>query len=125
MPDARSQASPRVSGDLASHYSPQTPTRLVEADELPRQALTAEGKTAVLARTAQQPRGFEGLWRLAPAAATDYARALYAELRVLDASDADLILVEAPPSAFEWQAINDRLGRAAHNEATTASTGDR
>lgn len=126
MPEARSHASPRVSGDLASHYAPQTPTRLVAPDVLADEALAlgpTKAKRAVLARSATPPAGFQGLWRFAPAAAADYARALYAELRVLDASAADLILIEAPPSTSEWQAINDRLRRATHKAEVT--TGDR
>ena len=52
---------------------------------------------------------------MAPADAAGYGRALYAELRVLDASEVDLILVESPPDQAEWQAINDRLRRATHD----------
>jgi L-threonylcarbamoyladenylate synthase len=42
-----------------------------------------------------------------------FARALYAELHACDDHGAGLILVEAPPDAPEWQAIHDRLRRAA------------
>jgi L-threonylcarbamoyladenylate synthase len=42
-----------------------------------------------------------------------YAHALYATLRELDQQGADLILVEQPPQAAEWQGVNDRLRRAA------------
>ena len=44
----------------------------------------------------------------------DFARALYAELRLLDASGMDLILVEAPPADGAWHAVEDRLRRATH-----------
>ena len=37
----------------------------------------------------------------------------YANLRTLDASGAKRILVEAPPTKREWEAVNDRLVRAA------------
>ena len=33
--------------------------------------------------------------------------------RALDAGDGHLLLVERPPQAAEWEAINDRLRRAA------------
>lgn len=43
-----------------------------------------------------------------------YAHGLYAALRALDGTTADLIVVEAPPQSAGWQAVNDRLARAAH-----------
>jgi L-threonylcarbamoyladenylate synthase len=42
-----------------------------------------------------------------------YGHDLYANLRKLDASGAKRILVEAPPATVEWEAVNDRLMRAA------------
>ncbi|PYJ81900.1 MAG: threonylcarbamoyl-AMP synthase [Verrucomicrobia bacterium] len=42
-----------------------------------------------------------------------FARAIYAELHRCDEEGAQLIVVEALPEAEEWQAINDRLRRAA------------
>ncbi len=41
----------------------------------------------------------------------------YAHLRELDSKEVNLILVEAPPRGSEWEAINDRLTRAAHGYA--------
>ena len=52
-------------------------------------------------------------WHTAPRAAAGYAHELYASLRRLDALACELILVEAPPAAPEWQGVNDRLRRAA------------
>jgi L-threonylcarbamoyladenylate synthase len=48
-----------------------------------------------------------------PHDAEAYARAIYAELHQCDGAGADLIVVEAPPPTAEWQAIADRLRRAA------------
>ena len=42
-----------------------------------------------------------------------FARAIYAELHRSDEAGAKLIVVEALPDAGEWQAITDRLRRAA------------
>jgi len=42
-----------------------------------------------------------------------FARAIYAELHRCDEAGAELILVEALPESVEWQAIADRLLRAA------------
>jgi L-threonylcarbamoyladenylate synthase len=48
-----------------------------------------------------------------PRDAPAYARAMYAELHRCEERDARLIIVEAPPSGPEWQAVADRLARAA------------
>lgn len=116
LPDA---AAPRASGTMESHYAPQAPVA----------ALSATGLAAVIAPLAA--RGY----RLAlmdcsgnisagnPAIAlhvrllndpASYAHDLYATLRQLDRADIDLILIESPPVSDAWQAVNDRLGRAAH-----------
>ena len=50
---------------------------------------------------------------MAPASAAEYARRLYALLHQLDESGAARILVAAPPQGEEWEAVHDRLGRAA------------
>jgi hypothetical protein len=54
-----------------------------------------------------------GLCIVMPAATAGYARALYANLRQLDAAGADVILVETPPDSPPWAAEMDRLRRAA------------
>jgi L-threonylcarbamoyladenylate synthase len=48
-----------------------------------------------------------------PHDAEAFARALYAELHRCDEAGAELIVVEAPPDMPEWNAITDRLKRAA------------
>lgn len=113
---------PRVSGSLAAHYAPSSQLRLVDnsggaaleaaADE----ALAQGRRVAVLARSLQPQhhRAAAGLiWHVAPGDATGYAHKLYAALRELDAATPDLILVEAPPHEAAWQAVADRLQRAA------------
>jgi L-threonylcarbamoyladenylate synthase len=113
LPDA---AAPRVSGALDSHYAPRTPLYLVAAAELPARLAALRGKRlAVLAR-AEAPAGLKDVnWKTAPRAAAGYAHELYASLRRLDALGCAAILVEAPPSAPEWQGVNDRLKRASSN----------
>jgi L-threonylcarbamoyladenylate synthase len=49
-----------------------------------------------------------------PATPEGFAHALYAALRAMDGSGADVILVEAPPVDGAWLGVNDRLRRAAH-----------
>ena len=107
---------PRAPGTLAAHYAPRTPLVLLEGDLAVELAasLARQGKrVAVLALSAQQPLlpGLE--WSAAPRDAAGYAHALYAGLRRLDEAGCDTILVERPPQAPEWAAINDRLARAA------------
>lgn len=102
---------PRVSGALAAHYAPRTPLMLAPANRLPAEIAARSGRLAVLSRSIAPQAVFH--WRTAPADPAAYAHELYASLRELDALGADLILVEAPPQAPDWQAVTDRLGRAA------------
>jgi L-threonylcarbamoyladenylate synthase len=114
MPDA---SAPRASGTLDSHYAPRTPAALVELAELGKtlQRLAAVGqKVTVICHTAAPLANVIGQLALPPTAA-GYAHELYAALRTADATGADIILIEAPPSSSEWQGINDRLRRAAHD----------
>jgi L-threonylcarbamoyladenylate synthase len=46
-----------------------------------------------------------------------YGHDLYRNLRELDGHRATRILVEAPPSDAAWEAVNDRLRRAAAGAA--------
>lgn len=103
---------PRVSGALAAHYAPRTPLRLVAPAEM-AQTLTALAgrRLAVLSR--EHAPGEAELWIRAPQEPAAYAQELYANLRRLDAQGAEWMLVEAPPATPDWQAVADRLGRAA------------
>ncbi len=112
-------ATPRVSGSLAAHYAPVTPLRLVAAaamqDTIDQQQASGK-RLAVFAQLQRNhnPNEHTGItWMNAPASAAAYAHELYAALRSLDASGADLILIESPPDTQAWTAIHDRLGRAA------------
>jgi L-threonylcarbamoyladenylate synthase len=51
-----------------------------------------------------------------PTAAADYAAALYEKLHQADAANVNWIAVDLPPDALEWEAVQDRLRRAASNE---------
>jgi len=107
---------PRASGRLKSHYAPQAPLELLPAAQLPARLNTLAGtKLAVLAPAAallDWPAHV--LLRLvAPATAAEYARRLYALLHQLDASGAQRLLVTQPPQGEDWEAVHDRLRRAA------------
>ncbi len=111
---ATTQASPapRVSGSLTAHYAPRTPLQLVVPERLESVLRNSGGNAAVIARSMPLPVSHRH-WIAAPRDATAFAHDLYANLRALDACGADLILVEAPPGDSAWNAIRDRLSRAA------------
>jgi L-threonylcarbamoyladenylate synthase len=119
MPADRDAQAPRASGTLAAHYAPCTPVVLVEASRLEqrvRDELRAGRSLAVLARSPWPGVMREvaaGWWHVAPETAAAYGHDLYANLRSLDANAADLIVVEAPPAEPAWEAVRDRLARAA------------
>ena len=66
----------------------------------------------MLAHTVARPSDFAGVWLRAPADAAAYAHDLYANLRTLDAANADVILIERVPDGDGWLAVRDRLVRA-------------
>ena len=101
---------PRASGTLLAHYAPRTPLRVLAS-----QALTAAAgaAVAVLARR-PAPANYAGpLWIEAAADALCFGHDLYADLRRLDASGAAAIVVEEIPAGAGWDAVRDRLARAA------------
>jgi len=108
-------SAPRASGTLASHYAPRTPASLVAADVLRAEILQLGARDeiiAVLAHTVARPSDFAGVWLRAPADAVAYAHDLYANLRTLDAANADVMLIERVPDGDSWLAVRDRLVRA-------------
>ncbi|MBL0141939.1 MAG: threonylcarbamoyl-AMP synthase [Betaproteobacteria bacterium] len=109
-PGNRDADAPRASGTLAAHYAPATPVTLVDPVALEAQ-VAGPGHCAVLAMRPALPRA--KAWIAAPSDAARYGHDLYANLRSLDAAGADRILVEAPPRQPAWEAVNDRLARAA------------
>jgi L-threonylcarbamoyladenylate synthase len=109
---------PRVSGSLAAHYAPLTPLRRVESGALAGEVarlVRAGRRVAVLAYSGCAPCGASPVccWQAATPEPAAYARAFYANLRALDALGAEVILVEEVPPGPAWQAIADRLSRAA------------
>ena len=110
---------PRASGTLPAHYAPRTRATLLAPDVLRAEVIQLEDRdedVAVLARTVARPADFDDLWLQAPASAAAYAHDLYANLRKLDAANADVILIEAVPNDDDWLAVRDRLTRATRGE---------
>jgi L-threonylcarbamoyladenylate synthase len=119
---------PRASGTLAAHYSPSTPVELVAARTLQSRLSSPEWqgrRVAVWSRV--RPRHGTGggagggarggavlvRWAALPASPERCEELLYRTLRELDAAGAERIIVEAPPEQPEWEAVHDRLNRAA------------
>jgi L-threonylcarbamoyladenylate synthase len=106
-------------GLLRKHYSPKA--RLVvwtwkdEADLRIRgeESAVPMSEIHVIAHSRIPSGAGFGRVSVMPHDATAFARAIYAELHECDEAGADLIVVEAPPQAPEWQAVADRLRRAA------------
>jgi L-threonylcarbamoyladenylate synthase len=91
------------------HYSPRTALLLVKDGKLPDQ-----GRGIYLQH--QHPPSRESVQTIhMPAAAPDYAAALYEVLHQADAGNYSWIAVDPPPNAPEWEAVHDRLCRAASN----------
>lgn len=126
-PHAVDAQAPKASGTLASHYAPQTPLSVVGGDfgETLVAALDRGQRVAVWCGAdrvrqvehAGKSRADALVIRQAPSQPDEYARQLYATLRELDATGCDSILLEAPPQDAAWQAVWDRLRRAASRVA--------
>lgn len=100
-----------VPGSAPRHYAPRTPVR-----EVDRLAMRDAGvDTAVIAR-GTRPVVAGATVRLLPDDPDAYAAQLYAVLRELDGGGFLRILVEALPPDEAWQALANRLERAAHPE---------
>jgi len=112
---------PRVSGSLAAHYAPTRPLELWPADQLASrvQALRERGLRVICwSRFAPVPQPWR--WLSMPADPIECGRQLFAQLRAMDASGADCLLIEAPPVEARWLAVADRLRRAAVGAGSAA-----
>jgi L-threonylcarbamoyladenylate synthase len=110
---------PRMPGSNAKHYSPKTPLSIVDSralEEVVSQLTTDHDKVAVLAMRPPRLANRYMTWINAGRRADVYARELYVNLRALDKSGAKQILVEKVPAGEAWDAVRDRLRRAASAE---------
>jgi len=110
---------PRVPGSDAKHYAPATPLSIVTSGQLEEvvSQLTADHeRVAVLAMRPPRVANKFMTWVNAGRRADVYGRELYVNLRTLDRSGAKEILVEEVPPGEQWDAVRDRLRRAASAE---------
>jgi L-threonylcarbamoyladenylate synthase len=108
----RDSGAPRAPGTLAAHYAPRQPLRLVESDQWERSVRGALHRRGVLSFRSPPEGDMSTMWIEASTQPQRYGHDLYANLRALDSSGCDQILVEEPPATAEWAAIRDRLTRA-------------
>ncbi len=108
---APSSESPRAPGSLERHYAPRTPAKLVPPHALDAEIARRGARVAVLAFSRPDER--VDFWLRMPREPAAYAERLYAALRELDGAGCEAILIEAPPQAPGWEAVRDRLSRAA------------
>jgi L-threonylcarbamoyladenylate synthase len=112
---------PRVPGSTPAHYAPQTPLTIVPGGELDALADSlSEGgqRIAVLAQRLPLKTYQYVTWINAGTRAESFGHDLYANLRTLDKAGCARILVQEVPADERWDAIRDRLARAAIGAAT-------
>ena len=99
-------------GQLPQHYSPKA--RVVLTGELWEATLgLANADAHVISLEPPAANWDPEKWHEMPSSTDGYARNLYEMLHRCDQADAELILVQSLPSGAEWDAIRDRLSRAA------------
>jgi L-threonylcarbamoyladenylate synthase len=89
------------------HYSPRTALFLTTNGKLPDQ-----GKGIYLQHLNRPSRANLTIYPM-PQSAPDYAAALYKILHQSDEGNYNWIAVDLPPNSPEWEAVHDRLKRAA------------
>ena len=89
------------------HYSPRTALYLMTKGKLPDQ-----GQGIYLQFDNPASRASIAIHQM-PRSAADYAAALYEVLHQADAGNYDWIAIDLPPNTPEWEAVQDRLKRAA------------
>lgn len=117
QPSARPADAPRVPGALAAHYAPRTALRLREAADIDAEWPARAAAVGVLAprgAPAGTPPRAHAHWLGLPDEPRGYAHGVYAALRALDAMGLEQIWVQRLPAQPEWDAVRDRLRRAAH-----------
>ncbi len=109
----------RIPGMMPVHYSPRTYTMLctdeqikdIQLELLVRNA--SSKKVGVLSFSGQVQSDSQTYIVDMPNNVTEYSHLLYKALREMDNSGLDILLIEQPPETNLWQAVNDRLSKAA------------
>ncbi|NLA51187.1 MAG: threonylcarbamoyl-AMP synthase [Alcaligenaceae bacterium] len=123
-PLTQDKNAPRVSGSLKAHYAPKTLLQWLPRDEQAILQLIEKLQAPDASNSAQkwavlvfEPENFPKSKQIdfiqMPTDATAYAKNLYRLLRELDQQNYTRIAVQALPEDDSWEAVNDRLQRAA------------
>jgi L-threonylcarbamoyladenylate synthase len=118
--------SPRVPGSSPAHYAPTTPMTIIPAGEIDAHAAAqSEGgrRVAVLAQRLPLRAHKYVTWINAGRRPEQYGHDLYANLRTLDKAGCAQILVQDVPELERWEAIRDRLVRAASSVSESDESG--
>lgn len=105
-------------GQMDRHYAPRAFVRLfdrTEMAEVKKEIAAAQhvGERCALLALDRIDLGASYFIQM-PAHPDKYAQQLYRALHDLDDAGCDLAFIERPPAAAEWDAVHDRLRRAAH-----------
>lgn len=119
---------PRVSGDLASHYAPRTITRLLSAAAIDDRLNNGQNVAVLSTRKymthrvklydARVPHRAPSIntdishWIVMPSDPHAYAHRLYEQLHFADSLECQEILIEQVPDTLEWSGILDRITKA-------------
>lgn len=104
---------PKAPGQHLLHYSPRTPCVLFTS----RQEILSDARNTTAAAALLFGPGIAvtGKDLVLPDDAALAAEQLYSALHTLDAAQAEIILIESPPADAAWDAVRDRLQRAAYH----------
>ena len=108
------------------HYSPRTPLYLVTNGKVPDQGHGhgQEERPGLYLQHRHSPSRANLAIQQMPQSAAGYAAALYETLHQADSGNYSWIAVDTPPTTPEWEAIHDRLKRAATKDhVVTAAPG--
>ncbi len=124
----------RVSGELPSHYAPQTWTRLLDAKTIDNILTNTETKNIVILSSRKPITHHIKLydsrvphrspyidpnicsWIVMPTEPYAYAHHLYEQLHFADSLHCQEILIEHVPDAPEWIGILDRITKASNHK---------
>jgi len=112
---AHSTSNPSAPGQLASHYAPRKPLFLGNLTELVPQLIQQGKEVGVLSFSTHFPSHSADRQVILSATQDlkEAAQRLFMAMRLLDESEAELIVAEFVPEIGLGRAINDRLKRAA------------
>lgn len=104
-----------VPGNVRAHYQPKTPLRLIDTHALPQLISDCKHNSLFLIWSPKAEAACVGLSgvRVMPDQPGEYAYELYHTLYMADQGSYKQLCIECPPQTESWQAVNDRLRRAA------------